>query len=125
MGDQIYACKKTAEQYAWTLKEPQAELFDEQNKVIGHHSAGPTWELNDGSRVVGKVVAKVDSPASIPWLLLSAASHSGNGTLSNVTSIQRLHTSGGKAPSSGCDASHEGLETRANYTADYLFYTKP
>jgi hypothetical protein len=36
-----------------------------------------------------------------------------------------LHTSGGKAPSSGCDASHEGLEKRANYTADYLFYNKP
>jgi len=124
-GDQIYTCKKTSDQYAWTLKEPQAELFDEQNRIIGHHSVGPTWALNDGSQVVGKVVAKFDSTDSIPWLLLSAASHSGNGTLSGVTSIQRLNTKGGKASATGCDASHEGSESRVSYTADYFFYAKP
>jgi hypothetical protein len=124
-GDQVYTCKKTGDQYAWTLKEPQAELFDEQNKSIGHHFVGPAWELNDGSQVVGKVVAKVDSPDSIPWLLLSAASHSGTGALSSVTSIQRLNTKGGKAPASGCDASHDGSESRVSYTADYFFYAKP
>jgi hypothetical protein len=124
-GDQIYTCKKTGDEYAWTLKEPQAELFDEQNKMIGHHFMGPTWELNDGSQVVGKVVAKVDSPDSIPWVLLSAASHAGNGALSVVTSIQRLNTKGGKAPASGCDASHDGNESRVSYTADYFFFAKP
>jgi hypothetical protein len=124
-GDQIYTCQKTGDQYAWTLKEPQAELLDEQNKVIGHHYIGPTWVLNDGSEVVGKVVAKVDSPGSIPWLVLSAAGHAGRGGFSSVTSIQRLHTTGGKAPASGCDAAHENNESRTAYTADYFFYTKP
>jgi len=124
-GNQIYSCSKTGDQYAWTLKKPQAELFDEQDRAIGHHFMGPTWELNDGSQVVGKVVAKFDSPDSIPWLLLSAASHSGNGALSRVTSIQRLNTKGGKAPATGCEASDEGSENRVSYTADYFFYAKP
>jgi hypothetical protein len=124
-GDQIYTCKKTSDQYAWTLKEPRADLFDEQNKLIGHHFAGPTWELNDGSQVVGKVVTKIDSANSIPWLSLAAASHSGNGALSSVTSIQRVHTTGGKAAITGCDAAHENNESRVGYTADYFFYAKP
>jgi hypothetical protein len=124
-GDQVYTCKKTGDQYAWTLKEPQAELLDDQNKVIGHHYIGPTGVLNDGSQVVGKIVAKVDSPDSIPWLLLTAGGHAGKGTFSSVTSIQRLRTTGGKAPASGCDAGHENNESRTSYTADYLFYSKP
>jgi hypothetical protein len=124
-GDQVYTCKKTGGQYAWTLKEPQAELLDAQDRVIGHHYAGPTWVLNDGSEVVGKVAAKVDSPDSIPWLLLFAGGHSGKGTFSSVTSIQRLHTKGGKAPASGCDGTHENKESRVSYTADYFFYAKP
>ena len=124
-GDQIYACKKTGDLYAWTLKEPQAQLLDDQNRAIGRHSVGPSWTLNDGSQVVGKVLAKADSPDSIPWLLLSSVSHSGNGMLSAVTSIQRLHTKDGNPPASGCDASHEANERRVAYTADYLFYAKP
>jgi hypothetical protein len=124
-GDQIYVCKKTGDLFAWTLKEPQAQLFDDQNRAIGRHSAGPSWTLNDGSQVAGKVLAKIDSPDSIPWLLLSSVNHSGNGVLSAVTSIQRLHTKDGKAPASGCDASHETNESRVAYTADYLFYAKP
>jgi hypothetical protein len=124
-GDQVYTCKKAGDHFAWTLKEPQAELLDAQDKVIGHHYAGPTWVLNDGSEVVGKVVAKVDSPDSIPWLLLSGAGHAGKGKFNSITSIQRLHTQGGKAPVSGCDASHENNESRAAYTADYFFYAKP
>lgn len=45
----------------------------------------------DGSEVKGKVLAKQDALKSdaIPWLLLAAASHTGEGVLSRVTSIQR------------------------------------
>jgi len=75
--------------------------------------------------VKGKVVAKQDAPKSdaIPWLLLAAASHSGEGILSRVTSIQRIHTEGGVAPSANtCDASASGKESRSAYAADYYFY---
>ena len=39
-----------------------------------------------------------------------------------ITTIQRLNTKGGKAPASGCDASHKGDKTRSHYTADYYFF---
>ena len=123
-GDQIYACKQEGEQYSWTLKAPEAQLFDESDKVIGHHFAGPTWQSSDSSAVVGRVAARFDPPDknAIPWLLLTAADHSGSGSMSTVTYIQRLNTKGGKAPAAGCDGSHVASETRVPYTADYFFY---
>jgi len=123
-GDQVYSCKADGTKFAWTLKAPDAQLFDKNGKSFGKHFAGPTWEANDGSRVVGKAVANVPSPDadSIPWLLVNILSHEGSGVLTRATSIQRVNTKGGKAPSSGCDSSHVGQEARAPYEADYLFY---
>ena len=124
-GSQIYTCQAGADgKFTWTLKAPEAELKDRKGKVIGSHSAGPTWKLKDGSEVVGKATAHVDSADSdsIPWLLVNAVGHSGKGLLTNVTTIQRVHTHGGKPPSVGCDESHRDAETKSNYTADYYFY---
>jgi hypothetical protein len=123
-GDQIYVCKGDAGQFSWTLRAPEAQLFDKDGKPFGRHFAGPSWEANDGSRVVGKAVANSPSPGgdSIPWLLVTIVSHDGSGALSRVTSVQRLNTKGGKVPASGCDASHAGQEFRAPYSADYRFY---
>jgi hypothetical protein len=123
-GDQIYICQEGVTQYAWTLKAPDAQLFDKDGKPFGKHFAGPSWEANDGSRVTGKAVANVPSPDadSIPWLLVSVVSHEGSGVLSRTTSIQRLNTKGGKAPAAGCDSTHAGKELRVPYSADYLFY---
>jgi Protein of unknown function (DUF3455) len=123
-GDQVYACKSDAAQFTWTLKAPDAQLFDKNGKPFGKHFAGPSWAANDGSRVTGKPAANSPSPDadSIPWLLVTIVSHEGNGVLARVTSIQRLNTKGGKAPASGCDASHTGTELRVPYSADYRFY---
>lgn len=124
-GSQIYTCQTAADgKFSWTLKAPEAELHDRKDKVIGQHSAGPTWKLKDGSEVTGKAVAKVNAldAESIPWLLVHAVSHSGNGLLSNVTMIQRVHTHGGQPPAEGCDASHRDAESKSSYTADYYFY---
>jgi Protein of unknown function (DUF3455) len=126
-GDQIYVCQPGLgpdQKLAWILKAPDAQLFDAQNKLIAKHFAGPTWKHNDGSEVVGKVAARLDSPEAnaIPWLLLNAASHSGDGAFSKVTFIQRLHTKGGQPPQSGCDDSHRNAETNSAYSADYYFY---
>jgi hypothetical protein len=49
-------------------------------------------------------------------------SHAGNGLLTNVTTIQRVHTHGGQPPAEGCDAAHRDAETKSSYTADYYFY---
>jgi hypothetical protein len=123
-GDQIYTCKGDAAQFSWTLKAPDAQLFDKDGKPFGRHFAGPSWEANDGSRVTGKAAANAPSPDadSIPWLLVNIVSHEGTGVLSRVATIQRLNTKGGKPPASGCDASHADQEVRVPYSADYLFY---
>ena len=125
-GSQIYTCQATADgKFSWTLKAPEAELHDRKDKVIGQHAAGPSWKLKDGSEVTGKAAAKVDAldPDSIPWLLVKVVGHTGNGLLSSVTTIQRVHThGGGQPPAEGCDAAHRDAETKSSYSADYYFY---
>lgn len=123
-GDQVYVCKGDGGQFSWTLKAPDARLFYKDGKPFGRHFAGPSWEAGDGSRVVGKAIANVASPDadSIPWLLVTVVSRAGSGVLSSVSSVQRIHTKGGKAPASGCDASHDGQESRTAYSADYRFF---
>jgi hypothetical protein len=126
-GDQIYSCQAAMggePHFEWVLVAPDAKLFDQAGKQIGTHFAGPTWQATDGSQAKGKTVAsKTQDPNSIPWLLLTAIGHSGNGLMSNVSSIQRLRTKGGKAPGTGCDSSHQGERIRIHYTADYYFYS--
>jgi Protein of unknown function (DUF3455) len=124
-GDQIYSCKADGAQFAWMLKAPEAQLFDKSGNPFGKHFAGPSWEASDGSRVAGKAAANAPSPDadSIPWLLITVVSHSGEGVLARVTSIQRINTKGGKAPASGCDAAHAGQEARAPYSAEYVFFS--
>jgi hypothetical protein len=124
-GAQVYTCKSDGAQFTWTLKAPDAQLFDKDGKPFGKHFAGPSWEAVDGSRVTGKAVANAPSPDadSIPWLLVMIVGHSDNdGLLSRAKTIQRLNTKGGKAPADGCDAAHLGQETRVPYSADYVFY---
>jgi hypothetical protein len=125
-GFQIYTCQRgTDGQSAWVLKAPEAELRDNKDRVIGRHYAGPSWKHTDGSEVTGKVLAKVDSPDpdAIPWLLLTAAGHSGSGMLANVSTIQRIHTKGGQPPATQpCTSSNLDATSKSSYVADYYFY---
>jgi hypothetical protein len=122
-GDQVYVCQQGVTQSAWRLKEPDAQLLDKDGKVVGKHFAGPSWQMNDGSRVKGDAEAKVDSPDrnAIPWLRVKVIEHEGNGVLSPVTTIQRINTRGGAAPLS-CSEAQGGKELRVPYEADYFFY---
>ncbi len=126
-GVQVYQCqpgKNDPTLFEWSFKQPQADLSTQAGMGIGKHYAGPTWEANDGSKVVGEVIAHSDSPKSdsIPWLLLRAKTTSGAGLFSGVTSIQRLDTVGGSAPAGGCRPDQTGQQLRVPYTADYVFY---
>lgn len=126
VGVQIYTCQQTPDgKFAWTLKAPDAQLHDAMGAIIGYHSAGPTWKLDDSSGVKGKAVAKADQPNAIPWLLITVTDHMGAGGLSHVNTIQRLNTKDGLAPASGCDASTVNKETKSSYSADYYFYAPP
>lgn len=139
-GVQIYECRllpgSEPARFEWVFKAPEADLFDAGDHQVGRHYAGPTWELTsgDGSKVVGRIKAKVDAPdgRGIPWLLLEALPTSsggvgvGGGTLGQVQSIQRVNTVGGQAPNEGAEPAKAGQERRVAYSATYLFFvTRP
>ena len=124
-GVQVYTCDPKDGGYGWSFKAPEANLFDKQGRQVGTHFAGPTWKIEDGSEVVGEVVAKADAtePRAIQWLLLRVKSHQGSGALSAVAYIRRTDTKGGVAPSTGCDASHLSEQARMRYSATYQFFS--
>ena len=126
-GVQIYTCQQSATSPQWTFQAPEATLTDTSGKTVGAHAAGPIWISNDGSAVKGEVLQKSASPepASIPWLLLKAASPTGSGIMSRVEFIRRSDTHGGIPPTTGCDAQHLNSVSRVPYTATYTFYAKP
>jgi hypothetical protein len=135
-GVQIYQCQSQRQArtypkyqsygYEWKFEAPEADLYDRRGSKIGKHYGGPTWEGNDGSKVVGAVKASVNySPNAIPWLLLNAANTQGNGIFGKISSLQRLDTVGGKVPTrSGCNSQTNGTKVRVPYTANYYFYQK-
>ncbi len=123
-GVQIYVCQAPAAggAPAWTLKAPHAVLFEGNDPAVIHF-AGPSWQALDGSLVTAtKTAGATPDPAAIPWLLLQVASHTGAGLLADTTFIQRLKTTGGNAPATGCDADHLNAQVLVPYTADYFFY---
>jgi hypothetical protein len=126
-GVQIYDCapgKSDPSKLEWTFRAPEAQLFDKSGRTVGRHYGGPTWEANDGSKVVAEVKGRDDGPdkTAIPWLLLVTKSASGSGTFGRTQAIQRVNTVGGLAPASGCTAAEKGRELRVPYKAIYYFY---
>src|SRR6516164_4941623 len=78
-GAQIYECKAdSGGKVTWLFREPVATLLLNGN-TIGRHYAGPTWELTDGSVVIGKTVSNAPgaTAADIPWLKTGCGEPSG------------------------------------------------
>ena len=128
-GVQIYECRPRREQvgaFEWFFVAPEADLFDQRGDKVGRHYAGPHWEANDGSKLLGTLKARADAPApgAIPWLLLAAKSVGPQGSFSRVTSIQRLNTAGGLPPADGCTPASSGATARVPYSADYYFLSR-
>lgn len=121
IGFQVYHWNGTS----WGAPTPSATIYADAggNGQVATHFAGPSWESNSGSTVVGTVLNRCTvDPASIQWLSLTAVP-SGNGLFAGVTFIQRLNTAGGLAPATA--GTTIGQEARVPYTADYLFYDAP
>ena len=122
-GAQVYECKAgTDGKLSWAFREPIATLLSE-GKSVGRHYAGPNWELSDGSAVTGKAAGNAPgaTAADIPWLKLDVTSQRGTGTLTGVTTVQRINTQGGKLDGA-CEAA--GTYRSAPYSADYVFLRK-
>jgi len=127
VGVQIYVCKNISStdtpKYAWVFTAPEAVLYDSEGNQVGIHYAGPTWESESGSKVVGaRLAGATVDPTAIPWLLLAAKSSEGPGIFADISYVQRVNTAGGLAPTTDCDADHLGQVARVPYTAEYFFF---
>ena len=119
VGVQIYRWNGTA----WAFVAPVAVLYanEDHDGEVGIHYAGPTWESQSGSKVVGlRIAGCTPNPTAIPWLRLKAIFNNGPGILERVTFIQRVNTVGGIAPAS--PGTSIGQEAQVPYTAEYVFY---
>jgi hypothetical protein len=143
-GTQNYICLPTASGFGWAFFGPQATLFQFNMQIITHFlSPNPdekgmpraTWQHSqDTSRVWGNAVASSSDrrfvkPGAIPWLLLEVVGAdrgpTGGTRLTETSFIQRIRTSGGVAPATGCDeAPNVGAKALVPYKTDYLFYLK-
>jgi hypothetical protein len=154
VGTQNYVCRPSGAGVAYVLFTPEATLFgDDGGQAITHYfSPNPnpfdpntdpkvvadgairaTWQHRDTSTVWAKVhqpngAVTVD-PKAIAWLLLDVVGAqngpTGGDKLTATTFIQRLNTSGGLAPSTGCASLTDvGNQAFVPYTADYFFYQK-
>jgi hypothetical protein len=114
-GAQIYECKATG----WTFREPIAALMRD-GKTIGRHYAGPSWALDDGSVVTGKLATSVAGPtaADIPQLKLDVASHAGHGLLDSAKTVYRVATQGGRLAG---PCATPGEIKAVPYAATYVF----
>jgi hypothetical protein len=121
IGTQNYTCNGAG---AWGPAVPSAILYDKKGKEIAIHFAGPTWQYQDGSSVLGMKAAGVTVTAdAIDWLLVKAVSTTmgpeGGDKFTDTTYIQRINTTGGLAPAGACVS---GSTASVPYTADYYFY---
>ena len=116
-GVQIYDCKPSAADPSvntWTFREPAAVLSGHRGRPVGIHFVGPTFELFDGSAVVGAHPKSVQpDPTAIPWLLLEADANRGDGVLSQVDFI----------PAGACDPATDAT-VAVPYRARYVFYAR-
>ena len=120
-GAQLYQCEPDDGGHAvWTFREPIATLIGDNGKTMGRHYAGPTWELDDGGAVKGKLLASAPGAGAndISLSKLAVADHRGAGALSGVSLILRLNTHGGALKGACVVAGELHAES---YSADYVF----
>ena len=148
VGTQNYICAVTRSgALDWTFIGPQATLFHTSHAGPVHQSMThflsrnpdeaetlrPTWQdSNDSSAVWGLSIRSSQDPAfvhadAIPWLLLEVVGDrhgpTGGNALVRTTFIQRLNTSGGRKPATGCAVTDDiGAAKFVPYSAEYYFY---
>lgn len=150
VGTQNYACLFSGTNFAWKFRGPQATVFvglPFMNRMIfqqvATHFLSPnpaengtaraTWQnsLDSSAAWAKAIVTATDpnfvAPGAIPWLLLQVVGTqtgpTGGSVLAQTTFIQRLNTSGGAMPATGCSQSSDvGATAFVPYTADYYFY---
>ena len=152
VGTQNYVCLPQGSGFAFKLFTPEATLFTDADKQIITHFFSPdgnpdplengkiraTWQHSKDSSIVWAQVLDGDASTdqhfvadgAVAWLKLTRAGSqdgpTGGDTLTPTKFVQRVNTSGGVAPKSGCSSLADvGRLAFMPYTADYIFYKLP
>jgi hypothetical protein len=124
-GVHVFECKPVAGGYRWTFVTPDVTLY-EGGRSAATQTIPDQWDSTSDRSSVSATVRSTQAAGTdaLPWALMRAAPGSETGLFAGVTSIQRVNTSGGVAPATGCGASTAGSEARVPMTADYYFYRR-
>ncbi|MEG0821011.1 MAG: DUF3455 domain-containing protein [Burkholderiaceae bacterium] len=122
-GVQIFRCERDKEGWYWVFRQPEAQLLDSNERPVGRHGAGFSFDHADGSRLTGQVQSWQDAPdpaGDLKWLLLVTRS-AGRGAFAGVTHVQRVNAQGGQ-PLAGCEAAQSRQLLRVPFEADFVFF---
>ncbi len=147
VGTQNYVCLPKADSptgFAWILYGPDATLFNDDGAQIATHFLSPNpgeegspprpaWQHSRDTTAVWGFATVISTDenfvaaGAIPWLKLEVRGRvrgvDGGRRLTDTTFIQRVHTSGGIAPATGCSSpANVGAKSLVPYEADYYFY---
>ncbi|CBW77099.1 conserved hypothetical protein (plasmid) [Mycetohabitans rhizoxinica HKI 454] len=126
-GNETYVCQRNGNQLSWHATGTLATLVDASRHSAGVISPGGYFIATDGSYVVTRLLAQeIISASTLPWQRLTAVHSSAEpgeaGRFANITSIQRVQTSGGLPPDPVCTVERTALYVP--YSATYLFYRR-
>jgi hypothetical protein len=114
--------------FEWFFVAPEADLYDDKNRKVGTHGAGPFWELSTMDSIFAQHFTPAKTAASpdadnIDWLLLMPKTGTTpTGIFADVDYIQRITTKGGKAPVTPPARLDDAIEVK--YQAVYRFTKK-
>jgi hypothetical protein len=125
-GVYIYQCRQSLlnpNAYEWAFVVPDATLYEGSRSTARHATVGLFESLSDRSSLSGVVrTSQAAGVQNLPWVLMRAQPLAETGMFAGVTSVQRVNTVGGAAPTGGCGPDNIGDEARVAYQADYYFY---
>jgi len=125
VGQTAYECRRDGNRLSWTLTGSEATLVDRARHSVGTVMPDHDFIAYDGSRFAGAPAGEeIVTAGALTWERLvprdEAATRSDRGRFTEVTSVQRVSTSGGVPPVAAC--SQQGQSLLVPYTATYLFY---
>ena len=125
-GVYIYQCRQNmfnANAYEWAFVAPDATLYEGSRSAARHASVGLYEALSDRSSISGWVrSSQAAGGSNLPWVTMRAQPLNESGMFAGISSIQRVNTVGGAAPTTGCGPDNIGDESRVAFHADYYFY---
>lgn len=125
VGETTYDCRSDGARLVWTPAGSDATLVDLARRSVGTVAPGPDFTAYDGSRFAGTVAAEeIMTAGALTWQRIVPSKRGdtprAHGRFADVTSVQRVLTTGGIPPVASCF--QVGQSLFVPYTATYLFY---